>query len=484
MLRYGIPDFKLEKHVLDDWLERLAALADRVPREHARRRRGEPITVDGLLADGYDAVFLGHGASDRQSDLEVEGGDLTGVYQATEFLSRGNLPPDAPPGVDARRRCTLVAASSSSAAVTHRWTARAPPSASARREVTLVYRRTEKEMVGREEERQHAREEGVRFEFLCAPVRFLGTGSGRVRGVELQRMELGPPDESGRRRPQPVDGSDFTLEADTVVLAIGYNVDDEVPASAAGVACDKWGVVTIDRETGETDRPGVFAGGDNVNGADLVVTAIRDAKIAAEAMLAYLAALDAGRARASAPPAEHRHSALLLPAALRYDRIALATRCIDVKGARTHGQRRSGPGSARFYAEEREQPGSDAVGPAWQARRPLLLSRSTSRRFCTTEACAYRDDTSLFEEKGAQIFGISRDSTFDAQGVQGEGEPSVQPPRRHEGRRREALRLLERGRRHRRAPDRRHRQGRQDHVRRAQRPGQIRDQKKALAALG
>jgi glutamate synthase (NADPH/NADH) small chain len=166
-------------------------------------------------------------------------------------------------------------------------------------EVTLVYRRTEKEMVGREEERQHAREEGVRFEFLCAPVRFLGTNSGRVRAVELQRMELGPPDESGRRRPQAVEGSNFTLEADSVVLAIGYNADDEVPASAQGVAYDKWGVITIDRETGETDRPGVFAGGDDVNGADLVVTAIRDAKIASRSMLAYLAALDATPARAA-----------------------------------------------------------------------------------------------------------------------------------------------------------------------------------------
>ena len=102
-------------------------------------------------------------------------------------------------------------------------------------------------------------------------------------------MELGPPDDSGRRRPQAVEGSEFTLESDTVVLAIGYNADDEVPASAKGVTYDKWGVVVIDRATGATDRPGVFAGGDSVNGADLVVTAIHDARIAAAAMLAYLA---------------------------------------------------------------------------------------------------------------------------------------------------------------------------------------------------
>jgi glutamate synthase (NADPH/NADH) small chain len=157
------------------------------------------------------------------------------------------------------------------------------------RKVTLVYRRTEKEMVGREEERQHAREEGVRFEFLAAPLRFLGTAAGRVRAVELTRMELGPPDDSGRRRPAPVDGSEFTLEADTVVLAIGYNPDVDVPASATGVDCDRWGVVVVDRATGATDRPGVFAGGDSINGADLVVTAVRDARVAAQAMLEYLA---------------------------------------------------------------------------------------------------------------------------------------------------------------------------------------------------
>jgi glutamate synthase (NADPH/NADH) small chain len=166
-------------------------------------------------------------------------------------------------------------------------------------DVTLVYRRTEKEMIGREEERQHAREEGVRFEFLCAPVRFLGTSAGRVRAVELHRMELGPPDESGRRRPQPVAGSNFTLEADSVVLAIGYNADEHVPASVRGVAYDRWGIISVDRDTGQTDRPGVFAGGDNVNGADLVVTAIRDAKTAARSMLAYLAASEAEPARAA-----------------------------------------------------------------------------------------------------------------------------------------------------------------------------------------
>jgi glutamate synthase (NADPH/NADH) small chain len=288
VLRYGIPSFKLEKRVLDEWLERLEGLqvefaaGTRVGKSGAK-------TVDGLLAEGFDAVFLAHGASEANG-LSVEGVDLTGVYQATAFLSRGNLQPDALPEsmrepLQVGRRVVIIGGGDTSMDCA-RTATRLGAS-----EVTLAYRRTEKEMIGREAERQHAREEGVRFEFLCAPVRFLGTGSGRVRAVQLERMELGPPDESGRRRPQPVLGSEFTLEADTVVLAIGYSVDDDVTASAAGVVCDKWGVVVVDRATGATDRPGVFAGGDNLNGADLVVTAIRDGRIAADAMLAYLAGL-------------------------------------------------------------------------------------------------------------------------------------------------------------------------------------------------
>lgn len=297
VLRYGIPNFKLEKHVLDEWLERLEGLPVEFVGDTCIGKSGEQ-SVDGLLVNGYDAVFLAHGASDG-NDLDVEGADLAGVYQATPFLSCGNLRPDALPEamrepMQIGRRVVIIGGGDTSMDCA-RTAIRLGAS-----EVTLAYRRTEKEMVGREEERQHAREEGVRFEFLCAPVRFLGTGSGRVRGVQLERMELGAPDEGGRRRPQPVVGSEFTLEADAVVLAIGYGIDAEV-TDGAQVACDRWGVVGIDRTTGATDRPGLFAGGDNVNGADLVVTAIRDARIAAEAMLAYLVELDV--------PAEVRASA-------------------------------------------------------------------------------------------------------------------------------------------------------------------------------
>ncbi len=285
VLRYGIPDFKLEKHVLDEKIETLEQLSIEFAMNTRVAVDGDK-TLGGLFSEGYDAIFLAHGAS-VGNPLEIEGGELTGVHQATEFLSRANLPPaDLPASMreplHVGRRVVIIVGGDTSMDCS-RTAIRLGA-----REVTLVYRRTEKEMLGREEERQHAREEGVRFEFLAAPKRFLGTPGGRVRAVQLVRMELGPPDDSGRRRPQQVPGSDFTVEADSVVLAIGYNVDEAVAASAAGLATDKWGLMIVDRETGETNRPGIYAGGDNVNGADLVVTALRDARIAARAMHEYL----------------------------------------------------------------------------------------------------------------------------------------------------------------------------------------------------
>ena len=286
VLRYGIPDFKLEKRVLDEKLAELERLRIEFVGETYIGIGGDR-TIDDLLTSGYDAIFLGQGAS-LGNPLRIEGAELAGIVQATEFLSRGNLrADDLPPRMRAPlqpgRRIVVIGGGDTSMDCS-RTAIRLGG-----REVTLVYRRTENEMVGREEERQHAREEGVRFEFLASPVRFLGTASGRVRAVVLERMELGPPDEGGRRRPQPVPGSEFTIEADTVVLAIGYSDDEQVAASATNVLMDKYGAVLIDRATGATDRPGVFAGGDSVNGADLVVTAIRDARIAARAMAAYLA---------------------------------------------------------------------------------------------------------------------------------------------------------------------------------------------------
>jgi glutamate synthase (NADPH/NADH) small chain len=156
-------------------------------------------------------------------------------------------------------------------------------------EVTLVYRRTEAEMLGRAEERGHAREEGVIFNYLTTPTRFIGDDEGKVIGMELIRMELGPPDNSGRRKPIPKKGSEFSLDCDTVVLAVGYWPDPEIGETTPGLETHKWGLIKVEtEETGRTSRPGVFAAGDNVRGADLVVTAVAAGRKAGVAMDDYL----------------------------------------------------------------------------------------------------------------------------------------------------------------------------------------------------
>jgi glutamate synthase (NADPH/NADH) small chain len=153
-------------------------------------------------------------------------------------------------------------------------------------EVVCAYRRTEAEMGGREEERHHAEEEGIRFHYLVAPIRFIGDDNGRVRAVRLQRMELGDLDDSGRARPVPIAGDEFEMEADTIIVAIGFKVEKAL-SETAGLDATDWGTVAAD-EDGLTSRPGVFAAGDSVRGADLVVTALADAKRAAAAIDRYL----------------------------------------------------------------------------------------------------------------------------------------------------------------------------------------------------
>lgn len=155
--------------------------------------------------------------------------------------------------------------------------------------VTLIYRRTEREMQGRSEERQHAAEEGVIFEHLATPLELLLAEDGSVRGLRCQRMRLGEPDDTGRARPEPVPGAEFQVVADIVVLAIGYDVDPAWGEIVPELLRDRWDRIVVDPQTMQTNIAGVFAGGDNVNGADLVVTALADGHRAAAAIEAYLA---------------------------------------------------------------------------------------------------------------------------------------------------------------------------------------------------
>ncbi len=283
VLRYGIPTFKMDKRHVDDQVDYLHQLGVQFV---YNVRIGYDVMIDELFAQGFDAVFLGQGAG-QGNKLGVPGEELVGIYMATDFLVRTNLPPEQLPAhmrqpVEVGRRVVVLGGGDTSMDCV-RSAVRCGAD-----EVYCVYRRTEAEMVGREEERRHAKEEGVRFHFQATPVRFVATGDGsRVHAVRCQKIELGEPDESGRRRPVPVIGSEFEIEADTVVIAIGYKVERLLFQTTQDLAATDSGTVQAD-ESGRTSRKGVFAAGDSVRGADLVVTALADGKRAAAAIDEYL----------------------------------------------------------------------------------------------------------------------------------------------------------------------------------------------------
>ncbi len=290
---YGIPGFKLSKQIIEqkvEWLEHYGV------KFICSMRVGRDIQVQDLAND-FDAVFLGIGAP-AGNKARLPGEDLKGVYQATEFLVRGNLPMEHLPqnmrglpelgqhmavigGGDTSMDCVRT---SRRLQVQHGMTGAV---------VTDYYRRTEAEMPGREEERMHARQEGVQFEFLVAPVRFIGDENGHVRQIELQRMGLGAPDASGRPRPVAIEGSNFTVPADVAILALGYGADPTIGKQTPQIKLTGKNLFQVESELrGATTMQGVYAAGDDVRGADLVVTAIAAGRHAAVAMDDYLRGLD------------------------------------------------------------------------------------------------------------------------------------------------------------------------------------------------
>ena len=290
VLRYGIPNFKSAKSIVDEKIDALRAGGIEF---RMGVRVGSDVSWDALRE--FDAVFLAHGAGAGRY-LRLEGEELAHVSSATDFLVRANLPPeDLPEGQQEKPyvgRNLVVVGGGDTSMDCVRSAVRLGAD-----QVTLLYRRSEHEMAGREEERRHAREEGVLFEYLTTPVKLLAK-DGAVCGIECVRMELGEPDESGRRRPSAIEGSNFVIDADAVVVAVGYEVAPELLGPESGIAVDDWGQVVVDEE-GRTSQPGVFAGGDNVNGADLVVTALASAHKTVPTMLAYLAEVVAERTPAA-----------------------------------------------------------------------------------------------------------------------------------------------------------------------------------------
>ncbi|MEX0800534.1 MAG: NADPH-dependent glutamate synthase [Dehalococcoidia bacterium] len=281
ILRYGIPSFKMDKRHVDQQVDYLHRLGVQFT---YNVRVGYDVTIDALFARGFHAVFLGHGAG-QPNRLNVPGEELEGIHAATDFLVRANLPPEDLPvhmrePLEVGKRVVVIGGGDTAMDCV-RSAVRTGAG-----ETLCVYRRGEAEMGGRAEERVHAHEEGVRFLFETIPVRFVGE-EGHIRAVRFQRVELGEPDESGRRRPVPIIGSEFDQEADTVVVAIGYKVEKLMFQTTPGLEGSESGAIAA-TEDGRTSRPGVFAAGDAVRGADLVVTALADAKRAAEGIDRYL----------------------------------------------------------------------------------------------------------------------------------------------------------------------------------------------------
>ncbi len=284
VLVYGIPPFRLPKEIVAREVARLNRLGVRFEKDTAI---GLSLTVDDLMQKyGFAAVFIGAGAGlPRFSG--VPGEDSVGICSANEFLTRVNLmrawQPDAPtPLMDFRGRRVAVFGAGNTAIDSARTALRLGAG-----EVSIIYRRSEAEMPARRDEIEHAREEGIRFVFLAAPLRFLSDERGWLTAVELQRMRLGEPDERGRRSPQPIEGDVFTMEIERAVVAIG-NAPNKLLARTGGVEFTRRGTIQVDPESMQTTRAGVFAGGDVVTGGATVIEAMRAGRKAASAIHAWL----------------------------------------------------------------------------------------------------------------------------------------------------------------------------------------------------
>jgi glutamate synthase (NADPH/NADH) small chain len=283
VLLYGIPEFRLPKEIVAqevNFLERLGVKVE------CNQVVGRTITIDELFEAGYDAVFVGVGAG-LPTFLDIPGKNLIGIYSANEYLTRSNLmkayrfPEYDTPIIRGKNVVTLGAGN---VAMDSARTALRLGAESSR----IVYRRSRTEVPARTAEVHHAEQEGVEFFFLAAPTKFIGNEKGRVVGMECLKMELGEPDASGRRRPVPIKGSEFELECDLVIVAVGTGANPLLTRSTEGLKLNKWGYIIVDPKTNKTTKKGVWAGGDIVTGSATVILAMGAGRIAANSMHDYL----------------------------------------------------------------------------------------------------------------------------------------------------------------------------------------------------
>ncbi|MFC2064718.1 NAD(P)-dependent oxidoreductase [Chloroflexota bacterium] len=285
LLVYGIPSFKLEKEVVSyRWKDFEKAGAKFI----GDTMVGRDITIDDLLGkEGFSAVFIGIGVG-IDAKMEIPGEDLPGVYEGTDFLIRTNvdvniLPADKKERPTVGRRVAVIGGGDT-ASDCLRTALRMGAE-----QVTCLYRRTETEMPGGTKDRKMAKEEGAQFHFLTQPVKFIPGEDGNLAAIECIEMKLGDPDAKGRRRPIPIEGSNFSVAVDTAIKALGYWPDPLLGETTSDMETHDWGLITVgDKETGATTKEGVFAGGDVVTGPDMVVTAMVSGHKAGNSIDQYL----------------------------------------------------------------------------------------------------------------------------------------------------------------------------------------------------
>nr|NQU91059.1 NADPH-dependent glutamate synthase [Bacteroidota bacterium] len=285
VLTYGIPEFRLPKSIVQFEINFLKELGTRFELNHVI---GNILTIDELL-EHFDAVFIGVGAG-LPSFMKVPGESLGNVFSSNEYLTRMNLMkaykfPEYDTPMPRGNRVVVVGGGN--VAMDSARTAIRTGST----EVTIVYRRSRHELPARQEEVHHAEEEGIKFKLLTTPIRYIGTENNTIKAIECLRMELGEPDASGRRRPVPIEGSNFIIDCDLVVIAIGTGPNPILFQSTPDLKRNKWGYIEVDPETNETSKEFVYAGGDIVTGSATVIQAMGAGRIAANAMHKKLTAI-------------------------------------------------------------------------------------------------------------------------------------------------------------------------------------------------
>ncbi len=286
VLVYGIPEFRLPKQIVREQLDAMRKMGVEFETDVVV---GRTVTIDELMnEEGYDAVYIGTGAGLPQF-MGIPGEHLNGVYSANEFLTRINLmkaykfPEYDEPMLDLHGKDVAVIGGGNTALDAIRSALRLGA-----RKAYVIYRRSDAEMPARAEEVHHAKQEGIDFQMLTAPVEFLSDGKGWLTGARCVRMELGEPDASGRRRPVPIKSSDFDLPLSVAIMAIGTTANPIVQSTTPGLGTDKRGYITADSEKQRTTRKGVFAGGDIVTGAATVILAMGAGRRAAASIHEYL----------------------------------------------------------------------------------------------------------------------------------------------------------------------------------------------------